>query len=119
MDEKTFERGQSYKTLLTDLEQARVIDVVEDRTAKAAEQLWQTLTPGQKQTVEAVAVDMWEPFIGTIEKEVPDAVIVRHKYRVSSYPGKAVDQVCRQEHRELMTQGDETLKGSGFVKKSV
>jgi hypothetical protein len=25
--------------------------------------LWQALTPEQKQAVEAVAVDMWEPFI--------------------------------------------------------
>jgi len=35
---------------------------VEDRTTGAAEQLWQTLSPEQKQAVEAVAVDMWEPF---------------------------------------------------------
>ena len=112
MDEKSFGRGQSYITLLTDLEQSRVIDVVEDRTAEAAEQLWQTLTPEQKQAVEAVAVDMWEPFIQTIEKEVPDADIVHDKFHVSSYLGKAVDQVRRQEHKELMAQGDETLKGT-------
>ena len=73
---------------------------------------WQTLTPEQKQTVEAVAVDMWEPFIRTIEKEVPDADIVHDKYHVSSYLGKAVDQVRRQEHKELMAEGDETLKGT-------
>jgi transposase len=30
MDEKSFGRGQSYITLLTDLDQARVIDVVEE-----------------------------------------------------------------------------------------
>jgi transposase len=112
MDEKSFGRGQSYVTLLTDLEQSRVIDVVEDRTAEAAEQLWQALTPEQKQTVEAVAVDMWEPFIRTIEKEVPDADIVHDKYHVSSYLGKAVDKVRREEHKELMAQGDETLKGT-------
>ncbi len=112
MDEKSFGRGQSYVTLLTDLEQSRVIDVVEDRTAEAAEELWQGLTPEQKQAVEAVAVDMWEPFIKTIEKEVPDADIVHDKFHVSGYLGKAVDQVRRQEHKELMAQGDETLKGT-------
>jgi len=112
MDEKSFGRGQSYITLLTDLEQARVIEVVPDRTAEAAEQLWQTLSPEQKQAVEAVAVDMWEPFIRAIEKAAPEADIVHDKYHVSSYLGKAVDQVRRQEHKELMAQGDETLKGS-------
>ena len=112
MDEKSFGRGQSYITLLTDLEQSRVLDVVEDRTAEAAGQLLQTLTPEQKETVEAVAVDMWEPFIRTIEKELPEADIVHDKFHVSKYLGEAVDKVRRQEHKELMARGDETPKGT-------
>jgi transposase len=112
MDEKSFGRGQSYITLLTDLDQARVVDVVEDRTGEAAEQLWQTLTPAQKQAVAAVAVDMWDPFIQTIHKEVPDADIVHDKFHVSKYLGEAVDKVRRQEHKELLAAGDETLKGT-------
>jgi transposase len=112
MDEKSFRRGQSYITLLTDLEEARVLDVVAERTTQAAGQLWQTLTPAQKQTVAAVAVDMWEPFIKTIEEQVPGAAIVHDKFHVSKYLGEAVDKVRRQEHKELMAQGDETLKGS-------
>ena len=112
MDEKSFKRGQSYITLLTDLEQSRVLDVVEERTAEAADQLWETLSPEQKQAVEAVAVDMWEPFIQTIQKQVPEADIVHDKFHVSKYLGEAVDQVRRQEHKELMAQGDETLKGT-------
>ena len=112
MDEKSFKRGQSYVTLLTDLDQSRVLDVVEERTTEAADQLWETLTPEQKQTVEAVAVDMWEPFIRTIEKQVPAADIVHDRFHVSQYLGKAVDQVRRQEHKELLAQGDETLTGT-------
>jgi transposase len=112
MDEKSFRRGQSYVTLLTDLEESRVLDVVEERTAEAASQLWDTLSPEQKQGVEAVAVDMWEPFIQTIQTQVPDADIVHDKFHVSSYLGEAVDKVRRQEHKELLAQGDETLKGT-------
>lgn len=112
MDEKSFKRGQSYITLLTDLEQSRVLDVVEERTTEAAGQLWSTLKAEQKQTVEAVAVDMWEPFIKTIEQQVPEADIVHDKFHVSKYLSEAVDQVRRTEHKELMAQGDETLKGS-------
>jgi transposase len=112
MDEKSFRRGQSYITLLTDLEQARVIDVVEERTTEAAGQLWQTLSPEQKRRVEAVAVDMWEPFIQTIQKEAPEADIVHDKFHVSKYMGEAVDKVRRQEHKELVAAGDETLKGT-------
>jgi transposase len=112
MDEKSFKRGHSYITLLSDLEQSRVLDVVEERTAEAAEQLWATLTPEQKQSVEAVAVDMWEPFIQSIQQAVPEADIVHDKFHVSKYLGEAVDKVRRQEHKELLAQGDETLKGT-------
>jgi transposase len=112
MDEKSFRRGQSYITLLTDLDGARVLDVVAERTTEAAEQLWGTLSAEQKQAVEAVAVDMWEPFIQTIREQVPQADIVHDKFHVSKYLGEAVDQVRRQEHKELMAQGDETLKGT-------
>lgn len=112
MDEKSFKRGQSFITLLTDLEQSRVLDVVAERTTEAATQLWTTLSPEQKQAVEAVAVDMWDPFIRTLQREVPDADIVHDKFHVSKYLGEAVDKVRRQEHKELMAQGDETLKGT-------
>lgn len=112
MDEKSFKRGQSYITLLTDLDHSRVLDVVEERTTEAADRLWETLSPEQKQAVEAVAVDMWEPFIQTIQQQVPEADIVHDKFHVSKYLGEAVDKVRRQEHKELMAQGDETLKGT-------
>jgi transposase len=112
LDEKSFKRGHSYITLLTDLEQSRVLEVVEDRTREAAGQLWDTLSPEQKAAVEAVAVDMWEPFIQTVREQVPAADVVHDKFHMSKYLNEAVDKVRRQEHKELLAQGDETLKGS-------
>jgi transposase len=74
--------------------------------------LWESLSAEQKLEVEAVAMDMWEPFIQAAQKQVPEADIVHDKYHVSSYLNEAVDKVRRQEHKELTAQGDETLKGS-------
>ena len=85
--------------------------MLEEQTTEAAEQLWETLSPEHKQGVEAVAVDMWEPFIRTVQKQAPNADIVHDKFHVSKHLGEAVDQVRRQEHKELMARGDETLKG--------
>ncbi len=112
LDEKSFKRGQSYITLLTDLEQSRVVEVVEDRTMAAAGKLWDSLSQEQKATVEAVAVDMWAPFIQTVQQQVPDADVVHDKFHVSKYLNEAVDKARRQEHKELLAQGDETLTGS-------
>jgi transposase len=112
MDEKSFGRGHSYISLLTDLEEARVLDVVEQRTKEAANQLWETLSPKQKEEVQAVAMDMWEPFMQSAHDAVPRADIVHDKFHVSKYLNEAVDKVRRQEHKELLAQGDETLKGT-------
>ena len=57
-------------------------------------------------------MDMWEPFIQSIQQAVPEADIVHDKFHVSKYLGEAVDKVRRQEHKELLAQGDETLKGT-------
>ena len=62
--------------------------------------------------MEAVAVDMWEPFIQTIERQVPAADIVHDQFHVSKYLNESVDKVRRQEHKELLAEGDETLKGT-------
>ena len=112
MDEKSFKRGQSYITLLTDLDEGRVLDVTEERTREAARAVWTSLSPEQKGSVKAVAVDMWEPFVETIRQEVPQADIVHDRYHVSAYLNKAVDKVRRQEHKELLAAGDDTLTGT-------
>ncbi|MDB6035164.1 MAG: transposase family protein [Verrucomicrobiales bacterium] len=112
MDEKSFGRGHSYISLLTDLEGARVLDVVEERTKEAATQLWGTLSPEQKGEVQAVAMDMWEPFMQSAHDAVPRADVVHDKFHVSKYLNEAVDKVRRQEHKELLAEGDETLKGT-------
>ena len=103
---------QRLQTPLTDLDQSRVLEVVEERTCEAADQLWETLSPQQKAAVEAMAVDMWEPFIQTIEKQVPEADIVHERFHVSKYLNESVDKMRRQEHKELLAEGEETLKGT-------
>ena len=112
MDEKSFKRGQSYISLLTDLEQGRVLDVVVDRTREAADQLWQTLTGSQRTAVAAVAMDMWEPFLGAAQTHAPQADVVHDKFHISKSLNEAVDQVRRQEHAQLQAVGDPTLTGS-------
>jgi transposase len=112
IDEKSFRSGQSYVSLLTDLKASRVWDVVEGRTQAAAEALWDTLSAEHRGEIEAVAVDMWEPFMNASRAKAPQAELVHDKFHVSAHLNEAVDQVRRAEHKELMAAGDETLKGS-------
>lgn len=112
IDEKSFGAGHSYVSVMTDLEEARVLEVVEDRTRAAADELWQTLAPPQRERVLAVAVDMWEPFMNSAAQWAPNAEIVHDKFHVAKHLNEAVDRVRRQENRTLRADGDDRLVGS-------
>ena len=62
-------------------------------------------------------MDMHKPFIAAVKKTVPEAgaKIAYDKFHVIAYLTKAVNQVRRQEHKLLMEQGDESLKGTRFL----
>ena len=66
IDEKSFRRGHSYISLLSDLTGSRVLEVVEDRTEEAAAGLWKDLPDAQKAQIQAVAVDMWPAFTDSV-----------------------------------------------------
>ncbi len=112
IDEKSFKRGHSYVSLLTDLTGSRVLEVVEGRTEEAADGLWKDLSDEQKQQIEAVAVDMWPAFANSVETNAKQADIVHDRFHISKHLNDAVDKVRRQEHKILTKEGDDRLKGS-------
>ena len=112
MDEKSFKRAQSYITVLTDLDQGRVLEVVPDRTRAAADALWRTFTSAQLAEVVAVGMDMWAPFAAAARVAVPWAFVVHDKFHISKYLNECVDLVRRQEQAVLLARGDDRLTGT-------
>lgn len=112
IDEKSFRRGHSYVSILTDLTGRRVLEVVEDRTEEAADGLWKNLTDKQKEQIAAVAVDMWPAFANSVETNAEQADIVHDRFHISKHLNEAVDKVRRSEHKGLKQVGDERLTGS-------
>jgi len=112
LDEKSFLRGQSYVSVMTDLEGGRVLDVTEGRDQIAAQCLLASLSDEQREGVQAVAMDMAASFQAAVEAELPEAEIVHDKFHISQALNEAVDQVRRSENKVLEEEGDETLKKS-------
>jgi transposase len=115
IDEKSSEKGHSYASILTDIDRSRVLDLVPERTLEAAAGLLQTLTPAQRASVKAVAMDMWPAYMGAAKQCLPQADIVHDKFHVSKYLGEAVDAVRKQEHRKLSLAGTSPLAGSKWA----
>ena len=115
IDEKSSERGHSYASILTDIDRSRVLDLVPERKLAAAKTLLETLTPAQRASVKAVAMDMWPAFMSAAKECMPQADIVHDKFHVSKYLGEAVDSVRKQEHRRLSQAGTSPLTGSKWA----
>jgi transposase len=114
VDEKAFRKGHKYITVVNDLVRGRVLYVAEDRKQESLDGFWGTLTGEQRQGIEAVAMDMWDPYVNSVREHVADAVIVYDKFHVAQHLGKAVDQVRRQENKDLRAQGDDRLKKTRY-----
>jgi transposase len=117
VDEKAFRKGHSYVTVVCDLDQSTVEHVAEDRTTESLAAYYRRLSLAQRQSIQAVGMDMWEPYVLATQEHVPMAAwkIVFDRFHVMQLMNEAVDKVRRQEHRRLDKEGDETLKGSKYL----
>lgn len=116
VDEKAFRRGHKYVTLVNDLVRSRVLYVAEDRTEKSLDGFWETLSAERRAGVEAVAVDMWDPYLSSLRNHLPEAgkKIVFDKFHIAKHLGEAVDRVRRRENKTLRAAGDDRLTGTRY-----
>jgi len=116
VDEKAFRKGHQYFTIVNDLDRSRVLYVAEDRKQSSLDGFWPTLTPEQREGIEAFSMDMWDPYIASVRNHLRDAdgKIVFDKFHIASHLGEAVDKVRRQENRILTEEGDTRLVGTKY-----
>lgn len=114
VDEKAFRKGHSYMTVVCDLDRSTVEYVAEGRTTESLAGYYESLPPARRAEIEAVALDMWEPYVQATLEHVPLAVekIVFDKFHIMKHMNEAVDEVRREEHRALTAQDDDTLRGT-------
>lgn len=117
LDEKSFHRGQSYVSVLVDLEPGapRILDVCNGRKKEDAIDLLNKLPEPARAGVEAVAMDMSTAYQGAAQAVLPKAEVVFDRFHISKLMGEAMDQVRRAEHKKLLSKGDKRLVGTRYV----
>lgn len=117
VDEKAVARGHRYVTLVCDLDRSTVEYIANDRKKAGLDAFYESLTPDQLAGIEAVAMDMWDPFIASTVEKVPDgrSKIVYDRFHIMKHMTEAVDSVRKWEHRQRHAQGDEILKRTKYL----
>ncbi len=117
IDEIALTKGQSgYMTVLLDHLTGRVVWMGEGRKKETVDAFFAGMSEAQKQAIEAVAMDMGEPFINRIQHHCPQAKIVFDLFHVVKAFGEVIDDVRREEVRKATTDLDRRyIKGSRYL----
>jgi transposase len=114
VDETAFRKRHDYVTIVSDQQEGNVLHVGSDRRKETLKAWYESLTEAQRESIQSVSMDMWPAYINATLESLPEAEekIAFDKFHVAKYLGEAVDKVRRQEHKALMAEGHEDLKGS-------
>jgi transposase len=117
VDEKSFSHGHKYETLVYDIDRGRVEYVCDDREQDSLETYYKKFSLKRRSRVEAVAMDMWDPYITATKAYIPDAEkkIVFDRFHAMKQVTEAVDEVRKQEHATLQKDGLDILKGIKYL----
>lgn len=118
VDEKAFRKGHRYHTIVCDLDRSTVEFVAEERRTESLAAYYRALTDEQRDGLQAVAMDMWQPHIQATCTGLPDGDqrIVFDRFHIMREMTKAVDTVRKQEHRAFLRAGEDSpLTGIKYV----
>lgn len=120
VDEKCAGHGQDYVTVVARLDPgspATVEFVSDGRKQEAWDAFWQQMPSEHLPQVEAVAMDMWEPYFNSTMAHVPEAggKIVFDPFHLARMLGDAVDKVRRSEPQTLSAAGDDSLAKTKYL----
>ena len=120
IDEKSAGRGHDYVTVVARVEagqSATVWYVGDGRSGESLDGFWQELTEEQRTSIEAVAMDLWEPYFSSVLSHLDGAEekIVHDPFHLVRHMNEAVDLVRRQEHKKILRQNDDRLTGTKYL----
>jgi len=115
VDEIAIRKGHSYMTVALDYETGRVVWMGEDRKCATLKTFFAGMTDAQKERLEAIAMDMWKPFIKAVNEEVPHVKIVFDLFHVVSAFGKVIDRVRIDECKKAEAKDRDVFKGSRYL----
>ena len=100
-DEFGYRKRQNYITVVVDHDKRRVVWAGEGRGAKPLNVFFDDLGEDRAKLLEVVTIDMAAGYIKAVEERAINAQIVFDRFHVQRLAGNALDEVRRDEVREL------------------
>ena len=113
IDEIAWKKGHKYLMLVYQINEGgrRLLFVAQDRTKESLAQFFRMLKADNCQRVEYVVSDMWRNYLDVVQQFVPNAVHLLDRFHVMKKFNEALDEIRREETRELRVAGYEPVSG--------
>jgi transposase len=117
VDEKAVARRHQYVTMVCDLDRSTVEYLAENRGKTSLDAYYASLSQEQLAGIQAVAMDMWDPYIASTVAHVPNGreKIVFDRFHIMKQMNEAVDAVRKEENRLFMEDEFDILKGTKYL----
>jgi transposase len=115
VDEISRGRHHDYLTVVLDYRTGRIVWIGEERKKATLDAFFKEMPKEVRDQIEAVAMDMWDPFIASVREWCPGAKIVFDLFHVVQAFNKVIDKVRNQEYRDATEQHKEVIKGSKYL----
>jgi transposase len=111
IDEIAWKKGHKYLTLVYQINEGgrRLLFVAQERTKESLAQFFRMLKADKCQRIEYVVSDMWRNYLDVVQEFVPNAVHVLDRFHVMKKFNEALDEIRREETRELRAAGYEPV----------
>ena len=115
IDEIALRKGHDYMTVVMDYSSGRIVWMGQNRTIETLDSFFAEMTDKQKESIEAVAMDMWEAYINSVKHHCPNAKIVFDFFHLVQTFGRVIDKVRRDEYLKANEQDRKVIKGSRYL----
>ena len=116
VDETSAKKHHRYVTIVSDQTTGLVLHVTEGKSSKSLENFYDSLSTKQLNAIESVSMDMSSAFISATQKSLAqsDTAICFDHFHVTAMFTGAVGTIRAREHKELMRDNIDILKGTRF-----
>lgn len=115
VDEIAIKKGHRYMTVVIDYVTGRVVWMGRGRKKETLDAFFAGMTDQQKQRLEAVAMDMWQPYIASVEEAAEHVKIVFDLFHVVATFNKVIDKVRISEKKRASKEYKGVFLGAKYL----
>lgn len=115
VDELSRRKGHVYVTNVYDVKTKSLLWSGEGRGKETLRAFFEEHGEALGKRVRAVCCDMWQPYVDMLKEHLPDATLVFDKFHIMRHLLQAVDEVRREEARELKKTNPELLRRTRYI----